>query len=359
MAEKTEQPTQKKLKEGSKKGQILKCRDAVVTSIMFTGALYLGNIFSFRPIIDLINFFIDHDFNLDVTAVAKTSFWIAFKIIFSFVFVVITVVCITSWIQSKFALATESIKLNFGAVNPVSGFKRIFSLRTVKEFVKTILYMVVFSIILFIFWEDKKRLFFATVYNDLNALLLIWASLLISFIYYCISFVLLIIVLDLLAEYFIFMKDMKMDKQEVKKEYKDQEGNPEVKSMRKHLHQELLSEQLKSDVSNSRLIIANPTHIAIGIYYKPEFSKIPLISVKESEHIALAVRQFAEKMKIPVITDVKLARKLYTSHNRYDFVSFDDLTKILDLLFWLEEVELANMPLYEQAEEDSTNQEPD
>ncbi|MGG6549365.1 UNVERIFIED_CONTAM: EscU/YscU/HrcU family type III secretion system export apparatus switch protein, partial [Prevotella sp. 15_C9] len=81
---------------------------------------------------------------------------------------------------------------------------------------------------------------------------------------------LIVLLLDAIAEYFLTMKDMKMDKEEVKREMKEQEGNPEVKSKRREVHMEILSEQVKSDIENSRLIVANPTHITIGIYFKPE-----------------------------------------------------------------------------------------
>ena len=68
-------------------------------------------------------------------------------------------------------------------------------------------------------------------------------------------------------------------------------------------------------------MIANPTHIAIGIYFKPHLSPIPLISVRETNEVALAVRKYAKEIGIPIITDKKLARKIYATHRRYDYVS--------------------------------------
>ncbi|EHG6849113.1 hypothetical protein I9E57_005322, partial [Salmonella enterica] len=137
--------------------------------------------------------------------------------------------------------------------------------------------------------------------------------------------------------------DMKMDKEEVKREYKEQEGNPEFKSRRLEMHREILSEQIKSDISNSRLIIVNPTHIAIGIYFKPEISLIPVISFKAANAYALAVRKYAEKVKIPVIRDVKLARRIYATHKCYDYICLEELDAIFELLLWLEDVEKARV----------------
>lgn len=91
-------------------------------------------------------------------------------------------------------------------------------------------------------------------------------------------------------------------------------------------------------------MISNPTHIAIGIYFKPHLSPIPLISVRETNEVALAVRKYAKEIGIPIITDKKLARKIYATHRRYDYVSFENIDEILRLLLWLEDVENAGQP---------------
>ncbi|HBA2893023.1 TPA: histidine kinase [Escherichia coli] len=189
---------------------------------------------------------------------------------------------------------------------------------------------------------------FKTLDGDIISLLSDWGEMLFLLILYCLGSMIIVLIFDFIAEYFLFMKDMKMDKQELKREYKEQEGNPEIKSKRRERHQEILSEQLKSDVSNSRLMIANPTHIAIGIYFKPHLSPIPLISVRETNEVALAVRKYAKEIGIPIITDKKLARKIYATHRRYDYVSFENIDEILRLLLWLEDVENAGQPVSDE-----------
>lgn len=344
MAEKTEQPTQKKLDDGVKKGQMLKSRDMVVTVIIFTGLFYLTNFFNFDVVTQSLAEVLEHDFNLDPVAYSYNLMIKFFKSTLIFTGLVILATCLASWIQSRLRFATEAMKINLNAINPVTGFKRIFSLRTVKELVKTIMHVVFLFLALVLYWNDKKRFFFLTIYSDVNSIVLLWCDLLFSFLMYCLAVLIMIILLDYISEYFLFMKDMKMEKQEVKREYIEQEGNPELKSRRKQMHYEILSEQLKSDIDNSKMIIANPTHIAIGIYFRPDISPIPLVSVRETEQVALAVRNYAEKNKIPVIRDKQLARKIFATHKRYDYVCLEDLDKILNLLFWLEDVEKANRP---------------
>lgn len=345
MAEKTEQPTQKKLDEGVKKGQILKSRDLVVTAIILTGVLYLTTFFNFDFVTRSLAEVLEHDFDIDPVVYSYELIMECFKSFLLFAGLVILSTCLASWIQSRLRLATEAMKINLNAINPVTGFKRIFSLRTVKELVKAIMYVVLLSFTLVLYWNDKKKSFFLSIYCDTNSIILLWCDLLFSFLLYSLAALIIIILLDYLSEYFLFMKDMKMEKEEVKREYIEQEGNPELKSRRKQMHYEILSEQLKSDIDNSKMIIANPTHIAIGIYFRPDISPIPLVSVRETEQVALAVRNYAEKNKIPVITDKQLARKIYSTHKRYDYVCLEDLDKILNLIFWLEDVEQANRPV--------------
>lgn len=348
MAEKTEKPTHKKLLDGSKKGQILKSRDAIISLILFVGSLYLYFAFTFSEITDHIKNIINHGFDYSLEVYVRTVFFSFFIKIFSFISLISLFICIYSLLQSKFALATKALNLNFSAINPVTGFKRIFNLRTVKEFIKTLLYIVIFSMVIITFWKNKREILFSTIHQDVGNILKIWSYLLFQAALYCIIPLILVIILDFLAEYFLFMKDMKMDKQEVKREYIEQEGNPEMKYHRKQMHHEILSEQLKSDIDNSKLIISNPTHIVIGIYFKPNICPAPLISIRETDAVALSIRHYAEKNNIPVITDIPLARKLFATHKRYDYVALEQLDKILNLLFWLEDVENMNKPIEDE-----------
>ncbi|HAL7365180.1 TPA: EscU/YscU/HrcU family type III secretion system export apparatus switch protein [Escherichia coli] len=344
-ANKTEKPTQKKLQDASKKGQILKSRDLTVCVIMLVGTLYLGYVFDVHHIMSILEYILDHNAKPDIWDYFKAMGIGWLKTIIPFLLVCMFTTILVSWFQSKMQLATEAIKFKFDSLNPVNGLKRIFGLKTVKEFVKAILYIIFFALAIKLFWSNHKSLLFKTLDGDIISLLSDWGEMLFLLILYCLGSMIIVLIFDFIAEYFLFMKDMKMDKQEFKREYKEQEGSPEIKSKRRERHQEILSEQLKSDVSNSRLMIANPTHIAIGIYFKPHLSPIPLISVRETNEVALAVRKYAKEIGIPIITDKKLARKIYATHRRYDYVSFENIDEILRLLLWLEDVENAGQPV--------------
>lgn len=351
MSNKTEQPTRKRLQDAAKKGQSFKSRDLVVACLTLCGVAYLV---SFGSLVELMGAFrqvIAGGFQQDMQGYAQAVVWLGIKLLLPIFLLCIVASALPSLLQSGFVLASEALKLNLEALNPVNGFKKLFSLRTVKEAVKALLYLTSFVVAVLVLWHKHKALLFAQLNGDPMGMAAIWRELLLALVLTCLGCIVAVLVLDAIAEYFLFMNDMKMDKQEVKREMKEQEGNPEIKSRRREAHMEILSEQVKSDIENSRLIVANPTHIAVGIYFKPELLPIPFISVMETNQRALAVRAYAEKVGVPVVRDIPLARRIFASHRRYSLVSLDEVEEVLRLLMWLEQVENAGAEASEPAPE--------
>lgn len=348
MASKTEKPTQKRLRDSAKKGQSFKSRDLIVACLILFGIAYLATYISLIELMGAFQQVLASKTQPDMQEYAIAVIWQGLKLFLPVLILCVLASALPSLFQSGFILATQALKLNFSALNPINGFKKLFSLRTIKEVIKALLYLTSFVVAILVLWNKKKTILFSQLNGDPIAIAIIWRELLLSLVMICLACILVVLLLDALAEYFLFMKEMKMDKQEVRREMKDQDGNPEIKSRRREMHMEILSEQVKSDIENSRLIIANPTHIAMGIYFKPELSPIPLISVKENNQRAIAVRAYAEKIGVPVVTDVKLARRIFATHRRYDFVSLEEIDEVLRLLVWLEQVENAALSEVQQ-----------
>lgn len=336
---KTEKPTQKKLRDAAQKGQMFKSRDFIVTCLMLVGVFYLVNVQSVFELLTAWRIIVEGDGDYNVQSYVFLMVVIGLKLFLPFLMLCIFSSALPSLLQTGFLLATKALKLNFSSLNPVNGVKKIFSLRTFKDALKSVLYLSSFIVATIILWNDKKRLLFSQINAQPAQLLVVLGELLSSFLVICLGCIVLIIVLDALAEYFLHIKDNKMEKTEVKKENKEQDGNPEVKSMRRSLHMEILSEQDKSDVEKSQVIIANPTHIAVGIYFNQEIVPIPFISLLETNQKALAIRMYAKKVGVPVVEDIKLARRIFATHKRYSFVSLDELDHVMRLLVWLHQVE--------------------
>ncbi|QIX96595.1 EscU/YscU/HrcU family type III secretion system export apparatus switch protein [Cedecea sp. FDAARGOS_727] len=349
---KTEKPTPKKKREAAEKGQSFKSKDLIISCLILFGVQYLV---SFTGAVDLMVLWrrvIENGFISDTEGYARAVLWSGVKIFLPFFLLCVAASALPALLQTGFKLASKALKINFSALNPVNGFKKLFSLRTLKDVVKTLLFLASFITAAIMFWDGNKLLVFSQVNSGVENIFPIWGQLFSSLVYLCLCCALLVLILDALAEYFLHIKDLKMDKQEVKREHKEQDGDPEIKSKRKELHMELLSEQVKSDIENSKVIVANPTHIAVGIYINMDVVGIPFISVLETNQRALAVRAYAEKVGVPVVENVRLARKIFKTHRRYSFVSIDDLDEVIEILIWLEQVENAWATEHQQPPED-------
>ncbi|MEN3813500.1 EscU/YscU/HrcU family type III secretion system export apparatus switch protein [Chromobacterium piscinae] len=355
---KTEQPTQKRLQDAAKKGQSFKSKDLIVAILSLIGVLFLINGVSLTEFMVVFRHIIEQNFNDNLSAYGMQLMWLGAKTMLPLLGVCILASTLPALLQTKFVLATEALGIKFESLSPANGFKKLFNLRVLKDSVKCVLYLISFVVAVCITWENKKQLLFTQLNGTVTDMVAIWIELLTTIILTCLVSCILIMVLDMLAEYFLHIKDQKMDKQEVKQEYKMQQGSPELKSKRKELVNEFLSEQMKSDIEKSDMIIVNPTHLAIGIYYRPDLVPIPFISLLERNQRALAVRQYAEKVGVPVIENIALARRIYKTHKRYTFVSMQEVMYVMQLIVWIRQVEQAGqdeeeaMQLIEQNELD-------
>ncbi|GGY23950.1 EscU/YscU/HrcU family type III secretion system export apparatus switch protein [Paludibacterium paludis] len=338
---KTEKPTPKRLQDAARKGQVFRSKDVLTAILLLAGTLYLSSLFSLKSVTDLIVEAVKGPAALGLEAYALSVTLTTLKIAVPFIGLCVVASALPSLLFTRFRLATESLKLNWSAINPVSGFKKIFSMRTVKELVKAMLTLTLSLAGGWVFWLNEKRALFSGMNGDLVNLGALAGSLLRSLVFAILAALVIILIMDLLTEYLLFMKDMMMDKQEIKQEYKEQEGNPEVKSRRREIHMELLSAQDKSDIKNSQFLLTNPTHIAIGIFCNPEIIPVPFISFMANNQKALAARRYAEKIGIPVVKDIPLARKIFRTHHRYSFVSLETVEEIARILVWLQQVEMA------------------
>ncbi|EPK4104172.1 EscU/YscU/HrcU family type III secretion system export apparatus switch protein, partial [Proteus mirabilis] len=178
---------------------------------------------------------------------------------------------------------------------------------------------------------------------DLEGVIDKWCSLVVSFIFIFFILSIPILILNIIADFFLFIKDMMMEKHEVKQEHKNMEGNPEIKSVRRQLHQELLDEPMKRVIRDSSAVIVNPTHVAVGIYFDPDNGIMPIVSLSCTNAKALAVKAYAKKVGTPVIRYPELARKLHHKYHLFEVIIDQDLLDVMDVLIWLKRVEIEGL----------------
>ncbi|WP_109400088.1 EscU/YscU/HrcU family type III secretion system export apparatus switch protein [Proteus sp. TJ1640] len=340
MAEKTEKPTQKKLDDSAKKGQSFKNKELTSGLVYIIGMMYIFHQTDFTEFIRFYQSLLLHPTNITLKSYIEVISKVFFDIILPILVVTALVGTIPSLFESRFKLATEAIKLDLTRINPISGFKKIFSLRTVKDFIKTLLFIVVFIITCYLFIIVYGREIFFLYRSGLNQVIDKWGSLVVSFIFVFFILSLPVLILNIITDFFLFLKDMMMEKHEVKQENKNMEGDPEIKSTRKQLHQELLDEPMKKVIRDSSAVIVNPTHVAVGIYFDPDNGIMPLVSLKCVNEKALAVKSYAKEVGTPVVRYPELARKIYHRYHLFEVMMDQDLLDIMDILIWLKKIEI-------------------
>ncbi|CAI1903624.1 Surface presentation of antigens protein spaS [Serratia quinivorans] len=343
MAEKTEKPTDKKFRDSAKKGQSFKGKDLIAAAVVSCGILAVSSFSSLRGLGELLKKVLLSPSNIKVSAYFDDLYSL---FLFSVMPVLLSCLLpgiLLALLQSRFRLATEAIKINFSHLNPISGLKKIFGLRPLKELVKALLYLIVFSFSVYWFFILWRTDIFMLYRASIEGVIQQWGRLCVIFVFFFLGVALILLLMDTLAELFLFIKELKMEKQEVKKEHKDNEGDPQMKRSRKEIHMEMISEEVKTNVRNSSFVLANPTHVAIGIYLDLEKVPLPFVSVRESNIRARTVIAYAEKVGIPVVRNAPLARRIYRSNQRYTFVREDELVEVMDIYLWLRLLEMEKL----------------
>ena len=244
-----------------------------------------------------------------------------------------------SLLQSQFVVASKALRVDFTKLDPIKGFKRIFSLRTLIGGVKSVTYVFVIVLIGWISYDATLRTLLSGINGSLEAVIALCAHVLLTTLVAVLIGCGLIAIVDYFLEYFHYTKELMMSRQEVKKESTEQNGNPEIKNKRRHLHKEILNENVKQHVRESQVLLANPTHIVIGIYFNLELSAYPFVSLVKTGESALAVLAYANEIGKPVYRDRHLVLEMYKSVKPHTFLHWSWFEPLLLVLRWMEQLE--------------------
>ncbi len=317
---KTEKATPKKRRDARKKGQVLQSREistAVVLIFVFMGLrIFGGNIY--REIIEFMRralsqypmedgmFTIDALFKLftDVVTVFLKSMGPIFAI------AMITGL-IAGYAQIGFLFTIETLAMKFNRINPANGLKRIFSIRSIAELLKSIIKIVIIGYIAYSYLRSEENNVINSMDMDVISTAAYIASTSISVaIRICVALIFLG-VLDYAYQWWEYEKSLKMTKQEVKEEYKQVEGNPEIKSKIKQKQRQMSMRRMMQQVPKADVVITNPTHFAVAIKYDLEVSDAPVVIAKGQDFMALRIKEAAKENGVEIVENRPLARNLY------------------------------------------------
>lgn len=340
---KTEQPTPKRLRDARKKGQIAKSKEVVSTALIISllGYLWVTSEFyldKFHQLLMLPVTTYGLDFNSALNELIPEVFQLAVILTLPVVGIAFVVGIASNFFQSGALFAPEVMKEGLKKINPASTLKNIFSRKNLVELIKSIL-KIVFLI----------YLIYLAVYNDINTLMQIprcglgcivpiFGSLMAKILTYAFIAFIIVSVADYFFQKFDYIKNLKMTKDEVKREYKEQEGSPEIKGHRRQLFQEIINSQVSNNVGRSSVIVTNPTRIAIGLYYDEEETPLPIVLFKEQGMMAKRIIELAQEQGVPIMENVPLAHALMDQSNINQYIPSDLIKPVAEVLRVIQEL---------------------
>ena len=215
-------------------------------------------------------------------------------------------------IQRKWVFTTEHMRPKLEKISPMAGFKRIFGMKALIEFMRNFIKIIVVMIIVSaIAWPYRHQLPLLLRANDKLAMLNFAQGIAIDVLIAIAIFLFLLSILDYLYQRFILMKSLRMSKQEQKDEYRQQEGDPHVKGKLRQIRREKAKKRMMENVPKADVIITNPTHYAVALKYDSNVMKAPVVLAKGADAVAARIRERATEHKIPIVRNPPLARILY------------------------------------------------
>lgn len=317
--QKTHDPTQKKLDDALKKGDVAKSQDLVSWFLLFMATLIVATMAAGSasglavPLKNLIA-------NADLVVVDRSGLM---KLYVSLVLAIIVAIGLpllglfltgigANMMQHRLVLSTESLKPKFSKISPLAGFKRIFGPDALVNFLKGLAKLTLVGVVMFtVLWPQRSSID-AIVRMDVAMLLPHTFSIVMSVLIAVVAIMAIIALADYVYQYQRWYTRQKMSTQELKEEFKQSDGNPEIKGKIKQLRRERSRKRMMANVPNATVVVTNPTHFAVALKYEAGM-QAPVCVAKGMDLIALKIRELAIASDVPIVENVPLARALHAS----------------------------------------------
>ena len=325
-AEKTEQPTAKKLDDARKEGQVAKSQEVATAFsllaffiILRVGYGFMGtnfqNIFG-RVYNNIPNVARTYNGYLPVeyiNSILNNALLTMLLICAPFFLVGFLIAFLCDLVQVGFKPTGKPLQPKFSKLDPISGMKKIFSTRKLFELAKSILKLGIMAVVIISFFSGREESLFLLYDMPLKKAIGLMGNLIIDLGIRIAAAYMIIAFADLIYQRRKFNKDMMMTKQEVKDEFKNSEGNPEIKGAQKRRMMQASRRRMMQQIPQADVVITNPTHYAVAIRYDAEEADAPIVVAKGADYIAQRIKEIAKENKVEIVENKPLARMLFAN----------------------------------------------
>lgn len=341
---KTEKATPKRRRDERKKGNIFFSNDAVSVAVLLGSFAILkltagGAVESIdrflRTCLERIGDSSSGGVVENFPKLATQFVWVCVQAAGPILAATVVIAVAATFFQTKLLVSGELLKPKFSRINPLQGFKRLFSLQSIIEALKGILKISVLLYLVYQFLAGVVPLFSKYLYTDLTTAC---SHLFDLFFQMAMRIGIAYVVLagaDIFYQWWEYERQIKMSKQEIKEEYKQMEGDPQVKSKIKEMQRKMAQSRMMQQVPQADVVIRNPTHFAVALRYRPEKDSAPVVLAKGQDEMAMRIVRVAEQHQVKIVENVPLARALYATTDVNQMIPPELYNAVAEVLVYL------------------------
>lgn len=317
-SQQTEQPTPHRLEKAQKEGQVALSKEVSHFFLLLAFALLLVYTLpsSFRSIVLILRHALELApvmvlETMDVGRMTGDIFGkVGYELALPALMLVIAVL-IAGFAQTGFNVSAEHLKPKFSKISPMQGLKRMFGVKALFEFLKNILKVAVVVTLTYYAMEPEIRQLSRLTAMTLPGFLKELTDATLHFLTIVISLIAVVAILDYGYQKWMFIRGLRMSRQEIKEEYKELEGDPHVKSRVRQIREQRARQRMMADVPKATVVIMNPTHYAVALRYDMDAMNAPEVVAMGLDSLALRIKDIAEENDVPILQNPPLARALY------------------------------------------------
>jgi flagellar biosynthesis protein FlhB len=340
--DRTEAPTEKRRTDARNKGNVAKSTE-INSAIVLLAGLLLLKLFGPWMYQKIVAYFHD-SFSLLSHPQADYGFAAAFLIKGIVATCLISLpVCVgimligilANLVQVGVLFTLQPLAPKMEKINPISGTKRMFSLRSMVELIKNVLKLCIIGFIAFVSVKAEFLKFIGLGDTSSGAILMFLLSISYKVIFRIALVLVFLAILDYLYQRYEYERSLKMTKQEIKEEHKQSEGDPQIKARVRSLQREMARRRMMQEVPKATVVVTNPTSIAIALKYEPQEMQTPKVIAKGKRLIAEQIKKLALEAGVPIVEDKPLARAMYDKVDVGDDIPVEFFTAIAEVLAYV------------------------
>jgi len=350
-SQKTEEPTPKRLEDARRKGQVASSREVNHWFMILAGAV---SFMALAPgmsngIVRAISRFVTEP---DLIITGRNGIGAALKgmlgevllAVLPVIMLLVIAAILAGVVQSGLVFSGERIKPELSKISIAKGAKRLFSLKSVAEFVKSVLKLIIVG--------GVVTLLFIPIFDDLTSIttmpivatMTLLQSLAVRLFIGVLAVMSVIAVIDFIYQRFEHMKSMRMSRQEIKDELKQTEGDPQVRARLRQIRTERARRRMMAAVPEADVVITNPTHFAVALKYEPQEMSAPRLVAKGADAIAERIREVARDNDVPLVENPPLARALFASVDLEQEIPAEHYKAVAEIISYVFQLKGRTMP---------------